>query len=43
MLRDAADEVTAFAGFPAEHWRKIWSTNGQSVNRLSGDTILLAA
>jgi putative transposase len=28
MLRDAADEVTAFAGFPAEHWRKIWSTNG---------------
>jgi putative transposase len=28
MLRDGADELTAFAGFPAEHWKKIWSTNG---------------
>src|SRR5215472_1445120 len=34
MLRDAADELTAFAGFPAEHWRKIWSTNGlERVNK----------
>jgi putative transposase len=28
MLRGAHDELTAFADFPAEHWRKIWSTNG---------------
>jgi putative transposase len=28
MLREAADDLTAFAGFPAEHWKKIWSTNG---------------
>jgi transposase-like protein len=27
MLRDAADELTAFAAFPASHWKKIWSTN----------------
>jgi hypothetical protein len=27
MLRDAADDLTAFAGFPAEHRKKIWSTN----------------
>jgi putative transposase len=27
MLRDAADDVTAFAGFPVSHWKKIWSTN----------------
>jgi putative transposase len=27
MLRDAADDVTAFAAFPASHWKKIWSTN----------------
>jgi putative transposase len=34
MLRDAAEELTAFAGFPAEHWRKIWSTNGlERVNK----------
>jgi putative transposase len=28
MLRDAADDITAFAGFPPEHWKKIWGTNG---------------
>jgi putative transposase len=34
MLRDAADEVTAFADFPVEHWKKIWSTNGlERVNK----------
>jgi putative transposase len=34
MLRDAADEITAFASFPAEHWKKIWSTNGlERVNK----------
>ena len=27
MLREAADEVTAFADFPVSHWKKICSTN----------------
>src|SRR5262245_54935015 len=27
MLRDARDDLLAFAGFPAAHWKKIWSTN----------------
>jgi putative transposase len=27
MLREAADDVTAFADFPISHWKKIWSTN----------------
>jgi putative transposase len=27
MLRDAAEDVLAFTGFPASHWKKIWSTN----------------
>jgi putative transposase len=27
MLHDAADDITAFAGFPIGHWKKIWSTN----------------
>ena len=27
MLRDAREEVTAFADFPEAHWHKIWSTN----------------
>ena len=27
MLREAADDVTAFADFPQAHWKKIWSTN----------------
>jgi putative transposase len=27
MLRDAADDITAFADFPVAHWKKTWSTN----------------
>ena len=27
MLRDAAQDVTAFTDFPVSHWRKVWSTN----------------
>lgn len=27
MLLGAKEDVTAFAGFPFSHWRKIWSTN----------------
>ena len=27
MLRDAAVDICAFAGFPTAHWKKIWSTN----------------
>jgi putative transposase len=27
MLREARDDVTAFAAFPFAHWKKIWSTN----------------
>jgi transposase-like protein len=27
MLRDPADDLTAFADFPPAHWKKIWSTN----------------
>jgi putative transposase len=27
MLRDAVDDITAFADFPTTHWKKIWSTN----------------
>ncbi|HET7667506.1 MAG TPA: IS256 family transposase [Mycobacterium sp.] len=27
MLRDAAPDLLAFAGFPVLHWKKIWSTN----------------
>ncbi len=26
MLRRAADDITAFTGFPVSHWKKIWST-----------------
>src|SRR5689334_17326705 len=34
VLPDAACDVTAFADFPAEHWKKIWSTNPlERVNR----------
>lgn len=29
MLSDAAPDVTAFAAFPVEHWRQIWSNNPQ--------------
>lgn len=27
LMDDAKAEVLAFAAFPREHWRKIWSTN----------------
>jgi putative transposase len=27
MLRDAKEQITAFADFPEAHWRKVWSTN----------------
>jgi putative transposase len=27
MLRDAKEDLTAFAEFPRAHWAKIWSTN----------------
>ena len=27
LLRAAREDLTAFAGFPPAHWRKIWSTN----------------
>jgi putative transposase len=27
VLRDASDDITAFASFPVSHWKKIWSTN----------------
>jgi putative transposase len=27
LLRDAREDITAFADFPQAHWRKIWSTN----------------
>ena len=42
-MDDAKAEVLAFTGFPKAHWRKIWSTNPLSVNRLSDDTVVLAA
>jgi putative transposase len=27
MLREAADDLLAFTGFPPTHWKKVWSTN----------------
>jgi hypothetical protein len=27
MLREARDDLLAFTGFPASHWKKTWSTN----------------
>jgi transposase-like protein len=34
MLRDSRDELTAFADFPAEHWKKVWPANGlERVNK----------
>ena len=27
MLTDAREDLLAFTGFPASHWKKIWSTN----------------
>jgi putative transposase len=29
LLEDAGPDITAFAGFPVEHWRQIWSNNPQ--------------
>jgi transposase-like protein len=26
MLREAKDDLLAFAGYPVSHWKKIWST-----------------
>ena len=37
MLVAAKEEVTAFTAFPVSHWKKIWSTNPLSVNRLWKD------
>lgn len=33
MLRDAQEDLLAFASFPVAHWKKIWSTNPLLVNR----------
>ena len=27
MMREAREDLLAFTGFPASHWKKIWSTN----------------
>jgi putative transposase len=35
MLRDAAEDLLAFTGFPVAHWRKIWSTN--PLERINGE------
>ena len=43
LLLQAKADVTAFATFPHAHWRKIWSTNPLSVNRLTDDTWTAAA
>jgi transposase-like protein len=42
-LDDAREDILAFTAFPREIWRQVWSNNPLSVNRLSGDTIMLAA
>src|SRR3954454_514042 len=34
MLREAAEELLAFTGFPVSHWKKIWSNNpSERLNR----------
>ena len=34
MLKDVEADLTAFAAFPIEHWRKVWSNNPiERVNR----------
>jgi putative transposase len=35
LLRDAAEDLLAFTGFPLAHWRKIWSTN--PLERINGE------
>jgi putative transposase len=42
-LDEARDDILAFAAFPHQVWRQIWSNNPLFVNRLSGDTTVLAA
>ena len=42
-LDAARPDVLAFTAFPKELWRQIWSDNPLSVNRLSGDTVTMAA
>ena len=42
-LDEAREDILAFTAFPREVWRQIWSNNPLSVNRLSGDTVCLAA
>ncbi len=41
MMREAKED--SVRAFPQSHWRQIWSTNPLSVNRLSTDTVELAA
>jgi len=43
MMRQARDDLLAFAVFPQQHWRKIWSTNPLSVNRPIGQRLAVAA
>jgi transposase-like protein len=43
LMTDAKADVLAFTAFPRAHWRKVWSNNPISVNRLLGDTVQLAA
>lgn len=35
MLTEAAPDITAFAFFPQNHWRRIWSTN--PLERVNGE------
>ena len=32
-VREAADDITAFADFPVPHWKKIWSTNPRAAQQ----------
>jgi putative transposase len=43
MMRQAREDLLAFAGFPQSHWRKIWSTNPLSVNRPAPPRLAVAA
>lgn len=36
MLEDAAPDVLGYAAYPRETWKRIWSNNPLSVNRLRG-------
>jgi len=42
-LDAARSDLLAFTAFPKQIWRQIWSNNPLSVNRLSHDTIMVAA